>query len=101
MVLTMVLTPTIEPGGQRQTASLFDVFNQHVITPTLVDPVNLKQYRVVSGYSALQSDPTGVSASSGQPMFAYAVFAAPQDPIDAIDVQVADSLPRFTDVPIR
>lgn len=100
MTLVLRMTPTAEPGG-RATISLFDLLGQHSFRPTLLDNTHLKLYNVVTASGYLQSDDVGTQTTSGQPLYAYAVFAAPQDAITAIDVKAADSIPRFTDVPIR
>ena len=42
-----------------------------------------------------------VKAASGQPMFVYAVFAAPPADVTKINVLFADSIPALTDVPIQ
>lgn len=102
MILTVAFTPTIAAGSERSTASVFSVLSQHLFTPSLIDATNLKKYSVVkSGGVTLQTGETNVSAASGQPMYAWAAFAAPQDNVSALDVQISDAIPRFNSIPIQ
>jgi hypothetical protein len=105
MVLELVVTPDFASVSDSDTVSLFDVFErvQGTFAPTLLDRVNLKRYSPVSGGPgrAFTSDAVRTSALSGRPMRAYAVYAAPEDDIEAIDVVLADVWPAFTDVPIE
>jgi hypothetical protein len=74
LVLTLQVTPTHMLIG---TQALFTLLRIRFWSPELIDSVNLKQYSVVKASSSLASSVTSVRATSGQPMYLYAVFAAP------------------------
>jgi hypothetical protein len=99
LILTAAVTPKTSLA-ERQ--SLFEALGHHSWFPKLVDTANLKQYSVVrSGGSRLSSGDLTVESASGQPMFVYAVFAAPPADVTSINVLFADSVPVLTNVPIQ
>jgi hypothetical protein len=99
VVLTAAVTPTTTLSEPQ---SLFRVLGSNSWTPSLIDTVNLKQYSVVRAADGLlASNDLAVKAGSGQPMFVYAVFAAPPPDVTKIDVLFADSIPAFTGVPVQ
>jgi hypothetical protein len=99
LVLTAAVTPTTTLAKPR---SLFRSLGSHTWRPTLVDSINLKQYSVVrASNNLLATGDLSVSAGSGQPMFVYAVFAAPPPDVTKINVLFADSIPAFKDVPVQ
>jgi len=99
LILTGAVTPTTSLAEPQ---SLFRALGSHSWTPLLVDTTNLKQYSVVRARgSRLASGDLMVKAASGQPMFVYAVFAAPPADVTKINVLFADSIPALTDVPIQ
>ena len=99
LILTAAVTPQ---NSLAEPQSLFGVLGSHAWMPTLVDTVNLKQYSPVRarGTSMRTGDLT-VKAASGQPMFVYAVFAAPPTDVTKINVLFADSIPVLMDVPVQ
>jgi hypothetical protein len=99
LIMTAAVTPR---NSLAEPQSLFTVLGKHSWFPTLVDTKNLKLYSVVrSGGSRLSSKDLGVKAASGQPMFVYAVFAAPPADVTSINVQFADGIPALNDVPVQ
>jgi hypothetical protein len=99
LILTAAVTPK---NSLAEPQSLFRVLGNHSWFPKLIDTTNLKQYAVVrSGGSRLATSDLGVEAASGQPMFVYAVFAAPPADVTSINVLFADGIPALTDVPIQ
>lgn len=99
LVLTAAVTPQ---NSLAEPQSLFRVLGSHSWMPTLVDTVNLKQYSPVrAGGTSLRTGDLMVKAGSGQPMFVYAVFAAPPADVTKINVLFADSIPVLTDVPVQ
>lgn len=105
MVLELVVTPDFASVSDSDTLSLYDIWRgvSGSFTPTLLDRVHLKRYQVVQGGPgrSFASDSVFTRTVNGQPMRAFAVFAAPEDDIEAIDVVLADSWPAFTDVPVE
>lgn len=97
LVMTAAVTPTNSLTGP---TNLFRLLGDHSWRPRLIDSVNLKEYSPVTGNGALTSESTNVSAASGQPMFVYAVFAAPPADVTTIGVLFADAVPTLSDVPI-
>ena len=105
MVLELAVTPDFASVSDSETLSLYDIWRGVAgsFQPTLLDRENLKRYQVVQGGPGLSfaSDNVYTRTVNGQPMRAYAVFAAPEDDIEAIDVVLADAWPAFTDVPVE
>lgn len=109
MVLRLVLTPDFRSVSDNEPVELRDaarVGSQFFgVDLRLLDRKNLKEYGVVnSRENSLvrwwASGSGDVSSVNGEPMYAFAVFAAPEDDIDSIDVRVNEQWPEFTDVPI-
>lgn len=105
MVLELVVTPDFASVSDSQTVSLHDIWQSvgGTFSPTLLDRDNLKRYTVVSGGPGrtFTSDSVFTRTVNGQPVRAYAVYAAPEDDIETIDVVLADVWPAFTDVPVE
>jgi hypothetical protein len=99
----LILTAAVTPDNSlARPQNLFSVLGNHTWRPTLVDTVNLKQYSVVRAQGGrLASADLSVKAASGQPMFVYAVFAAPPTDVTKINILFADSIPALTDVAIQ
>lgn len=98
-VLTAAVTPTTTYDEPQ---NLFRVLGSSSWMPSLIDTVNLKQYSVVrADRQMLASADLTVKAASGQPMFVYAVFAAPPPEVSKVNVLFSDSIPVFTDVPVQ
>jgi hypothetical protein len=100
MVLHVVVTPHFASVDEHETVSSFDVFRPRRFAPVLVDRTNLKEYSVISDNGSYWVS-EGVESRNGEPMVLWAVYAAPEDDIDTIEVRVADSWPPFLDVPIE
>ncbi|MBC7375440.1 MAG: hypothetical protein H7323_15745 [Frankiales bacterium] len=109
MVLRLVLTPDFRSVSDNEPVELRDaarVGSQFFgVDLRLLDRKNLKEYGVVSSRENSlvrwwASGSGDVSSVNGEPMYAFAVFAAPEDDIDSIDVRVNEQWPEFTDVPI-
>ncbi|KQX61845.1 hypothetical protein [Angustibacter sp. Root456] len=99
VVLTAAVTPTTTLSDPQ---SLFRVLGSNSWRPSLIDTVNLKQYSVVRADGRiLLSNDLVVRAGSGQPMFVYAVFAAPPPEVTKVNVLFSDAIPAFSDVPIQ
>jgi hypothetical protein len=99
VVLTAAVTPTTTLSDPQ---NLFRVLGSNSWMPSLIDTVNLKQYAVVrAGGKILSSNDLVVRAGSGQPMFVYAVFAAPPPDVTKVNVLFSDAIPAFSDVPIQ
>ena len=99
VVLTAAVTPTT---SLTEPQKLFRVLGSNSWLPSLIDTVNLKQYSVVrAGGRTLSSNDLVVQAGSGQPMFVYAVFAAPPPEVTKVNVLFSDAIPTFTDVPVQ
>lgn len=105
MVLRLVITPDFASTSGSDTVMLgeaLDTGSQFFgVNLRLLDRANLKEYSVIHTNSAWwASGSTEVSALNGEPMYAFAVFAAPEDDIDTVDVRIHEQWPEFTDVPI-
>ncbi|MEO7557408.1 MAG: hypothetical protein ABIV94_12485 [Acidimicrobiales bacterium] len=101
MVLRFSATPDFESEDDSTGISLSDVYYQQRAGAffQLIDRVNLKEYSVI--YDApnfWMSD--DIESLNGDPMFGYAVFAAPEDDLDVVDVVFRDNWPSLADVPI-
>lgn len=106
MVLRLVVTPDFASVGDSEEIDLnSDVWNNSCcffgVTLRLLDRDNLKEYSVISDGNLWWASAGGeVTSTNGEPMYAFAVFAAPEDDIDTIDVRLNEQWPEFTDVPI-
>lgn len=100
MELRLVMTPEFDDGGGA--ASVYDALAADTQI-TLIDRENLKEYSVLrddSGGVSFESDVVHTEALPGQSVGFQAIFAAPEDKITSIDVQLANSWPAFKDVPL-
>ena len=100
LVLTARLTRTTTQTGQSE--ALFNILGNAFFAPYLVDPVNLKQYTVVTSATGarLTSQESAVRAFPGQPMYVFAVFAAPPADVTTLDVTVHPQIPTMQGVPV-
>ncbi len=104
-VLRLVVTPEFASVSDSDELDLDDAMGGGVeffgVTLRLLDRENLKEYSVIHGNSDWwASAKEEVSSRNGEPMHAFAVFAAPEDDIDTVDVVLHEQWPEFTDVPI-
>jgi hypothetical protein len=97
--LTAAITPTTTLS---EDFNLYELVGKTTWKPRLVDVENLKLYSVVANSSGgtLQSESIGDRVPAGAPLLVYAIFAAPPGNVSAINVQVADQIPAFENVPI-
>jgi hypothetical protein len=101
--LTLAFTPHDPNKSASDQISLFDMNCSQGSDVNLIDPVGLKRYEVVkdSNQNSLGPGDLQVTAVSGQMATAHYTFAAPPANVTAIDVQVSDNWPQFTNVPIQ
>jgi hypothetical protein len=101
--LTVTFVPTIteQQSGQSLFLGGTLVQNQSAsassVTPELIDPVNLKAYELVAGGVA---NGTSVPLYDGTPITISFYFAAPQDAVEAFDIQLSSQVPILRDVPL-
>lgn len=95
MELTMTVTPHFTQPTTSEPMNYWDVFNQSTTGPQLIDRVNLKEYHPVKVPSS-----TGLTTLNNTPMVWVGWYAAPQDPIETIDIRVMDGVPNFLNVPV-
>lgn len=105
MVLRLIVSPdfaSVSDSVDVDLGEAMDVGSQFFgVKLRLLDRENLKEYSVINqGNDWWASASSDVSAVNGEPMYAFAVFAAPEDDIDSIDVRLNENWPEFTDVPI-
>ena len=102
MTLIMVVTPDFASVSDDEAVSLFDINEETLFRPTLLDRANLKEYSVITdGGVAWASDNVETRTRNGTPMRVFATFAAPEDDIDAIEVSFRSVWTPFTDVPVQ
>lgn len=102
MTLTLVVTPDFSSVSADEPVSLYDVNEETLFEPTLLDRENLKEYSVITdGGTSWASDNVETRTRNGTPMRVFATFAAPEDDIDAIEVSFRNVWTPFTDVPIQ
>jgi hypothetical protein len=97
LVLTLQVTPK---DSLSQPQALFNLLGGTFWVPKLIDSVNLKEYDTVQGSSELQSSVTSTRAGSGQPMYLYAIFAAPPAGVSSLNLIFANAFPTLNDIPI-
>lgn len=100
--LQLVLTPRFKSKPAAETIQIFDIYEGSGFNPYLLDLGNLKRYDVVKGSgSRFASDSVDTRTVNGTSMSAFAVFAAPEDPITTVDVHASDWWPAFKAVAIQ
>jgi len=98
-ILTLSVTPTFSTV---EAPSLYSLMGSHSLAPTLIDPVNLREYKVVSsGSGNLSSNDMSAKTLSGKPMFLWAAFAAPPTNVSRVTLNLYDTLPGITGVPVQ
>lgn len=106
MVLRLVVTPEFASESDDEPISLGDVWSRGEkfgVPFRLIDRDNLKEYSVITDEGSgdrWASAALDVEAVNGEPMYAFAVFAAPEDDIETVDIRLDEQWPDFTDVPI-
>lgn len=100
-VLKVVVTPEFADLKANETVPFGRALGQFGFhwTPDLLDLTNLKKYTVLWTDSKWLNYEDG-EAVSGQPIYGWAVFAAPPAEVTSVDLTVTDWMPRFTKVPI-
>jgi hypothetical protein len=104
MVLRYIVTPDYESLSDSDMVSLYDIWTNGGLDASgrLIDRENLKEYKVIRGGpgESWASDNVEVKTTNGTPAHAFAVFAAPEDDIDTVNIRMSEIWPEFTDVPI-
>lgn len=99
--LTMVVTPHFTTADSDASISVYDVWGENKFDPQLVDTDNLKVYSPISDtYEMWASDSVFTETKNNRPMIVWAVFKAPENDIDAVDIRAQENWPKFTDIPI-
>jgi hypothetical protein len=101
-ILKVVVTPEFTDLPASELIPFADALGQGIWhwQPTLLDLTNLKKYKVLYGDGEFLNLEKG-KAISGQPIYGWAVFAAPPAGVTHVDLNVTDWMPRITNVPIR
>jgi hypothetical protein len=100
MLLRLVVTThTTDPTTRKTLGAAFFGLLNGFFSPTLRDLDNLKVYSALSGEDLASSETAPLPWDQPTPYYVY--FAAPQDDIDSIDLQLARAWPAVTDVPIE
>lgn len=76
--------------------SIFGLLGQQSLFPYLIDYKNLKRYGAVPG---LLTDITAVRGPLGEPLYADAVFAYPEN-ADVVDILINTGTPALENVPV-
>ncbi|RYV52211.1 hypothetical protein [Pengzhenrongella frigida] len=100
MTLRLVVSPTFDSQPTSETVTFLEAFND-TFRPVLLDRTNLKQYSIVGDQTGvgLKTD-MHAEVMNGGSALAWFVFAAPEDDIETIDLQLDSSWPEIRDVPI-
>jgi hypothetical protein len=106
-ILKVVLTPEFADLPASELIGFQQAIDEggaFIWQPTLLDLKNLKKYNVLhaprtAGEGALLFQ--NGKAVSGQPIYGWAVFAAPPAGVTSLDLTITDWMPRLTNVPIR
>ena len=100
-VLRLAITPHFTSVGDSEKVTVYDVWGQDSFRPQLMDMANLKVYSPISDTGQnWTSDSVYTRTMNGEPMLAWAVYAAPEDDIDTVDIVLHEGWPQFTDVPV-
>jgi hypothetical protein len=98
--LTLQWTPHVT--GNTNTPTPYRLNGERGLDASLIDPVNLKRYVVVSDSSShnLQSDDVLTNLPNEQATLTSHTFAAPPESVKSLDLQLG-SWPTFRDVPVE
>ncbi|MWA00612.1 hypothetical protein F8568_009515 [Actinomadura sp. LD22] len=98
--LTLQWTPHVTGAGNDPTP--YRLNGKHGVDASLIDPVNLKRYVVVTDSSTrrLESDEVLTTLPNDRTTMTSHTFAAPPSNVKSIDLQLG-SWPAFRDVPIE
>ena len=99
-VVDLSFAPTYPDKSSDASISLYGLNGNNLVTPHLIDTVNLKRYAVVqdSGGRELGSDELTKSVNGGTGTASY-TFAAPPADVTSMDFAFGD-FPPFHDVPV-
>ena len=105
MLLELYFTPDIA-GDDAGEWSLYKLNGSNrSFWPVLTDRSNLKQYQLLTdaelGAVRWASDSVYTTTTDGQTVLWWGYYAAPQDDIDSVTIQVTDTHPVVDDVPIE
>ncbi len=103
VTLALAMTPTYTASAKAGTGSqtLTKQLGYGEWRPYAIDTKNLTQHDVAkTGEGSLSSAANRLELVSGQPVYAYAVFAAPPDDVTAMDLVILDEAPAFRNVPL-
>ncbi|MCU4298564.1 hypothetical protein D3I60_16030 [Brevibacterium permense] len=99
--LTVVITPHFKSVADDDVISIYDTWGENRFFPQLIDADNLKVYSPISDtYEEWTADSVYTETTNNQPMTAWAVFKAPENDIDSVDIRLQESWPKFTDIPV-
>lgn len=102
--LNVLFTPDFAGLGEDETIQLYDMLGNRPFAPQLVDKTNLKTYSVITARDnqaiAWTTDAVDTSVVNGESVAVWAVFAAPEDSVDSLDVKLHDDWPVFEDIPV-
>ncbi|WP_421742412.1 OmpA family protein [Cellulomonas sp.] len=88
-------------GGSSEPATLYELMDDHSLTPSVADRVQLVDYRTLSNTGQRWStDTLGLSLVPGVPVRFEATLPAPLYTTEALAVSVDPSWPAFEDVPV-
>ena len=103
MTLRLVFTPRLGSKQPTDKVRLYDLFvgTSLNFAPYLLDRTNLKRYDMIrsEGAQPMASD-LSTGGVNGGSFEAWAVYAAPQDPVTSLEVSVRDNWAPFTNVPV-
>lgn len=102
MVLRVLFTPNFASESNDAAISVSAMGMDHGLVPVLTDRENLKEYRPISDTGQQwEADKSYTKATNGEPVEWWAVFTAPEDDIDTLDVLLGHHLPVLADVPVQ
>lgn len=99
--LQLVVTPHFKSVDEDEEVSLFEIWGEQSFSPQLIDADNLKVYSPIRDMGEQwTSGSVRTETKNEEPMYVWAVYAAPEDDLDSFDIRLYDTWPDFTDVPI-
>lgn len=100
--MTMRFTASLPSGTEEVALGAVLELNENApgaaVQPELVDTANLKAYEPVLGGTRSGSS---LNLSDGVPVELVYYYATPEDPVDTVDVVLAEQAPSLLDVPFR
>lgn len=102
--LNVLLTPDFPELGENEVISIYEMLGETSFSPQLIDKTNLKTYSVIASRQnqsiTWSTEVVDTKTTNGETVAVWAVYAAPEDDVESLDVMLHDGWPVFEDIPV-